>query len=222
MQAFVPVPGGHAARVDPAERRILRRLVTDVAELLGTRLEEAPDPRAAEADGDAAVLAALDFTPGQAGPDVPADPAVARLLPPMSQDDPELAAELRTLTEQGLRAGKVARLATVREALREGAGDVVLVRTGQEQDWLAALTDVRLVLAVRLGIEDEADAEAVQARAEAGHPARRRPGPGRDPGRDPDPGPEDEVTDALATMYTALTWWQESLLEALHRRNRRR
>ena len=225
MHAFIPVPGGHASRLEDAERAVIARLVADTAELLGADLTALPDapgptelpgrPRHAGAlSGDDAVLAALDFDPAaDDAPDAPADPALARLLPPMSHDDPRLSAELRALTEHSLRGGKVSRLELVWRELRDPAGpkDAVVVRAGEEGAWLAALTDVRLVLASRLGIEGDADAEAVYARAE--RPDRLRSG-------DDEADLEEEVTDALATMYAALTWWQESLLEAMQRRRR--
>ena len=211
MEAFAPAPGGVASRLEENERVVLARLFADTAELLGSPLtgtaeDDLPPDLATPTSAEDAVLAALDFEPG-AGPDAPADPALARLLPPMSADDVELAAELRGLTEQSLRDTKVGHLQQVWRELRVPGGPdgAVVVRGGTERAWLSALTDVRLVLAARLGVEDDADAEAVYARAQlgpmrSGEPARSR---------------EDEVTDALATMYAALTWWQESLLEAL-------
>lgn len=206
MQAFLPVPGGFAARLDEVERTIVARLFRDTAELLGTRFDGGTGPAAQPVRGDDALLAALDFEPASDGaPDAPSDPALARLLPPMSHDDPALSAELRALTEDSVRTGKVSRLEVVWRELATPAvrPDAVVVPTGKEGAWLAALTDVRLVLAARLGISDEADAEAVYERAQ---------------GDGPDPEDEhDEVTDALATMYAALTWWQESLLEAMSR-----
>jgi hypothetical protein len=229
VQAFVPVPGGHASRLQPAERTVIARLVADTAELLGTRLSESgsgapaaagtqlPDLLYAQGSrltGDDAVLAALDFDPAaDPAPDAPADPALARLLPPMSHDDAELAGELRALTEDSVRAGKVTRLETVWRELCVPAGPkgAVVVRLGQEGTWLSALTDVRLVLASRLGIEGEDDAEDVYERA-------RRPG--RLHTSDTQADRDEEVTDALATMYAALTWWQESLLESMQRRRR--
>jgi hypothetical protein len=239
VHAFLPVPGGFVSRLDDVERTIIARLVRDTAELLGTRFDDgAPDSggparsgtpagraaadaavparhpagdEAVHAGGDEAVLAALDFEPTSDGaPDAPSDPALARLLPPMSHDDPALSAELRALTEDSVRTGKVARLEVVWRALAGPAArpDAVVVPAGEEGRWLAALTDVRLVLASRLGIADEADAEAVYERAQ---------GEGQAAGDE-----QDEVTDALATMYAALTWWQESLLEAMSRTRRGR
>lgn len=61
-------------------------------------------------------------------------------------------------------------------------------------DWAGALTDVRLVLAERLGITDEGSVAAVEELA-AGSP--------------------DDLTRALATLYVALSWLQESLVEAM-------
>ncbi|MFC4556535.1 DUF2017 family protein [Georgenia faecalis] len=206
MQAFIPVPGGYACELEPVELRIIARLVADTAELLGTPLDAADDdddtddaglPARVDVTGaaadEAAVLAALDWSP--ADETTPTDPALARLLPPASGDE-ALAGEMRRLTEGALRSGKADRLRTVWSALRASSG-LVVVRAGAEGEWLAALTDVRLVLASRLGIEDEDDAEAVYTRA--GRP-------------EPD---ADELESALVSLYTALTWWQESLLAAM-------
>jgi Domain of unknown function (DUF2017) len=214
VQAFVPVPGGFASRIDDVERTILARLFRDTAELLGTRFDDdgaAVRTGHARPGSDEALLAALDFEPSHAAaPDAPSDPALARLLPPMSHDDPELSAELRALTESSVRSGKVSRLQVVWRELSapDVRPDAVVVPAGKESAWLAALTDVRLVLATRLGISDEADAEAVYDRAQGEGPAAE--------------DERDEVTDALATMYAALTWWQESLLEAMSRTRRGR
>ena len=211
MHAFVPVPGGHASRLAETERTVLARLVADTAELLGTRLAETGSGAGtATGAGELPAAGGTRLTPDDAVL-APADPALARLLPPMSHDDPELAAELRALTEGGLRSAKVSRLETVWRELRGPArpGGAAVVRTGQEGAWLAALTDVRLVLASRLGIEDDDDAEEVYDRAQSA----RSGGDDGDDGHDP-------VTDALATMYAALTWWQESLLESMERARR--
>ncbi|MFC7405118.1 DUF2017 domain-containing protein [Georgenia alba] len=203
MHAFVPAHGGLTSRLETVERRIIARLVADTAELLGTRIE-GRDARGADVED---VLAALDFEPSDGAPGTPTDAALARLLPPMSEDE-DLAGELRSLTEDSLRAGKVERLETVWRALT-APGEAVVVAAGTEGRWLAALTDVRLVLAARLGIEDESDAEAVYRRAE--RPASEQQG-----------GRADDVEEAMATMYAALTWWQESLLQAMSRRGRGR
>lgn len=232
MRAFIAVPGGFACELEPAERRIIARVVADTAELLGSSVDgehddaahlpspsaagveptpddagpapSSPSPRPAPDDAgsapsaasDTAVLAALDWDPADGQP--PRDPALARLLPPASTDDDELAAEMRRLTEGALRATKVNQLRVVHRTLTGSSGPVV-VRDGQERAWLAALTDLRLVLAARLGIETDEDAERVYERAGSSDPQT----------------PADELDAALTSLYAALTWWQESLLDAM-------
>lgn len=206
---------------------------------------ERPSPRAdgSPRDGvdaparpsDAEILAALDFDPAEdARRGMTVDPALDRLLPPASKDDAELAAEWRRLTGGELRAVKTARLARVFRELRAptGSGGRVLVASGTEGDWLATLTDVRLVLASRLGVEDDDDVERVHRLAQ-GDPVPPRERPARGPGvgdvtddpwdEDWDAADLDEERDeadeqlevALASLYTALTWWQESLLQSM-------
>ncbi|MBD8063666.1 DUF2017 domain-containing protein [Oceanitalea stevensii] len=201
MRAFTAVPGGYACELERAELRIIARVTADTCELLGLPLD-ADDDAARDDDGspapstDEEILASLDWDP--AAGQTPRDPALARLLPPASTDDDELAAEMRRLTEHSLRATKTEQLRVVHDALAASTG-LVVVRAGQERAWLSALTDLRLVLASRLGIETDADAERVYERAGAGEPQT----------------PEDELDAALTSLYAALTWWQESLLEAM-------
>lgn len=99
------------------------------------------------------------------------DPAIARLLPDGYQDDEEAAADFRRFTSEGLLSGKVASALSVRSALVSGAGvgddgelvagdipdEELSIRLDDETawTWLRFLTDVRLTLAARLGIEDE-------------------------------------------------------------------
>ena len=155
-------------------------------------------------DDDTAEFDALIAAQGWDGADdeEPRDPALARLLPPASVDDDEVAAEMRRLTQGDLRAAKVEQLRTVYETLAASRG-IVLVREGRQREWLAAMTDVRLVLASRLGIDTDADAEAVFERA-AGNG---------------DADGADDFESALTSLYAAMTWWQESLLEAMSRRS---
>lgn len=200
MRAFTAVPGGYACELEDSELRILSRVVADTCELLGTHVDD-DGPAAPDATGDDAVLAALAWDVADGAP--PRDPALARLLPPASTDDEELAAEVRRLTEGSLRATKVDHLRVVHRTLTTSSG-VVIVRDGQERAWLSAITDVRLVLAARLGIDTDDDAERVYQRA----------------GQDEPRTSADELDAALTSLYAALTWWQESLLEAMSGRVR--
>jgi hypothetical protein len=96
----------------------------------------------------------------------PADPAVARLLPDASRDDPELAQSFRRLTEQDLRERKRDSLELAAGAMRRPAP--VVLDDSEAQALLKGLTDVRLVLAERLGIATDEDAELLHAALAAG------------------------------------------------------
>lgn len=88
----------------------------------------------------------------------PTDPAIARLLPDAYQDDPEASAEFRRFTADGLASRKVRNAQTVIRSL-DAVGDTGEVKLdhGDAQAWLRSLTDIRLTIAARLGIETEDD-----------------------------------------------------------------
>lgn len=189
MKGFSRKRGVYVAQLDRTERTILSRVVADTALLLGTRL----DVERPEQDDDP--LASLAWSAD--GLATPTDPALARLLPSASEDD-DVASEFRRLTEGDLRAQKVERLRMVWGALL-APGERLEVMPERAMDWAAALTDVRLVLSERLGIETDDDANAVYREA-----TRRRRS-----------GEIDEVRAALASLYMALTWLQESLMSVM-------
>jgi hypothetical protein len=100
--------------------------------------------------------------------DTGGDPVVARLLPPGHASDPDLAADYRDLTEEGLRSGKADDLAMVRATLPPEGGEIRL-DDDQARAWLRTTNDLRLALGTRLGVtaeteppEDPADEEASQ------------------------------------------------------------
>lgn len=147
--------GTVTATFDLNEAQLLVNLASQVIELLQDRngpSESEPDP-----------LASLIGMTGPALP--PEDPVLARLLPDAYLGDPVEAGEFRRFTEQSLSAGKVANARTVIESLEAGGLDVgdkkveVELDEGQVMSWLRCLTDIRIALAVRLGIETEEDAE---------------------------------------------------------------
>ena len=121
----------------------------------------------------------------------PEDPALRRLLPPASSD-PERAAEFRRLTERSLRERKIGALRASSLALE---ADPVTLAVPQAQDFASSLNDVRLVLATRLGISDEAGAQRVAQHLDF-----------------------DDVTDIedyMAVVYNFVSWLQDTLLDAL-------
>ena len=90
----------------------------------------------------------------------PADPALRRLLPDAYPDDAEATAEFRRYTDATLRDGMAVDLHAVRASLLE-ISDTGHASLDDElaQAWLRVLNRVRLVLAVRLGIENASDHE---------------------------------------------------------------
>ena len=186
MHAFRRTRRGYATRMDATERAIVGSVVKDVAELLGYGV--AADSPPAD-DG----LPALQWNePDPAAAKLPHDPALARLLPAAS-DDEDVATELRHLTEESIRSAKGERLRRVWWDL-QGTEEEIRIDADQAMAWAGSLTDVRLVLASRLGVEDAEGAQALEEIAASG---------------------DDEVSRALATLYLALSWLQESLVEAM-------
>ena len=174
----------YVARLDDDERGVIAALVADVAELLGAgRIDEGPPEPVPVPDGTPRVRME-EIEP-------PTDPAVRRLLPDASRDDPEVSAEFRRLTEDDIRAGKVDRLRRLWTALTTPAegqrADAFAVSPDDARDVAATLTDLRLVLAERLEHPDRRAGRAVLR-----HPARgARRGPRRRPSRRRRPRPRD-------------------------------
>jgi len=171
---------------------MLANLSGQVVELLRDRngvSESEPDPLFAQV--------------GMSGPLMPPDdPVLQRLLPDAYRDDPEDAAEFRRYTEQSLSAAKVGNAEALIGSLIDGGLSFeeedmestkqieVELDTDAVQAWLRALTDVRLSLAVRLGIEKDEDVMLVAAS-------------------------EDEAIAAMGEIYDWLGYVQESLVAAL-------
>jgi hypothetical protein len=183
--------GTVVARLEEPEIALLARLFADVQALL--------EPDVASAAPSWAADLGLDDLAGD--PDRPAglpdDPALARLLPDARRDDPAASAEFRRLTERSLRERKRAAHRTALDVLRTWSDDVDAPQTmdrEQAHAFTAALTDVRLVLADRIGIRTDEDAEALHE-LEEGDPS--------------------DPTVWLAMVYDFTTWVQESLTGVL-------
>jgi hypothetical protein len=179
--------GRYVATFEPVEAHLLADLVDQVRDLLANRRSSQPaDPLAA--------LTGMSIGPST----TPVDPAVARLLPDFSRDDPDLSAGLRMIREPEVIAVKDAAAVTLLDSLPRGGGTVRLDEA-TAQAWLAALNDVRLAFGVRLDIppqaggaptDDDTEPEAVSA--------------------DPD-----SAGYAMWMTYRWLTAVQESLVQAL-------
>lgn len=207
-RAFRATTRGYKAELEPHERRLLSQLCADVITMLQARAEELSGEDAEHTADDAAQdefahfrreLAGLgDGLEEQTGEETaaggvapPTDPALARLLPSASAE-PEQAAQFRRLAEGSLRESKIADLRAARMALES---DPVTLSEDQAPVFGRALNDVRLTLATRLGIEDEADAEEVHRRAGRGKAAT--------------------TDDLMAELYAFSTWLQETLFSAM-------
>jgi hypothetical protein len=146
--------GGAVATFSVFEADLVRSLASQLIELLRN---EAAVP-ATEADP---LEALLDFSGPTTEPD---DPVLARLFPPAYREDDDAAAEFRRYTETQLRGGKATTAGTVIDMLEEAGLPPEIDDTGLTIDielspdealsWMKTITDMRLALATRLGIED--------------------------------------------------------------------
>jgi len=180
------------ASFTPPEAHLLANLAGQVVELLRDRnglSESDVDPLAAQL--------------GMGGPSAaPEDPVLARLLPDAYRDDEDDSSEFRRLTERSLTSTKVHHAETLIGSLVDGGltfdtsaedetSDIeVELNDDAVQSWLKSLTDIRLSLAVRLGIETEEDVMLV---AESG----------------------DEAIAAMSEIYDWLGYVQETLIAPL-------
>ena len=88
------------------------------------------------------------------------DPALERLFPVAYRDDPDAAAEFRQYTRSGLVDTKTAKAGAVAAALLGGSGDdggSIALSDEEAERWLPVLTDLRLIVAERLGIRADDD-----------------------------------------------------------------
>lgn len=178
---ITPGPRGTARLyLSRTEKSVFASVFSDTAALLGHDGEQTPGELS-----EAEQLARLVGMGGEV--ERPTDPALLRLLPDVDPDDPERSAEFRRLTDLDLRESKLANLRIALHSL--GASGRIELDGPAQRAWLTALTDVRLVVASRLGLETDADLEDLYAR-------------------------EEELPDSeamLVTVYDFLTWAQERL-----------
>lgn len=151
-KAFKNGSKGITGTLHSAERKLIRELFNDVIAMLDERaqlhqLPEDLDP----------LYALTGMRPESMDLPEISDPALAKLLPNAS-DDAAVAAEHRRLSEADLIAQKIGRL---REAQLLLETDKLVLDQHSATRFAQALNDVRLVLAERLEIRDEADSARV-------------------------------------------------------------
>lgn len=175
--------------LEPAEVALLIHLTSQTHELLS--------------DGDviapAGEDAALEELVGMSLDDVevPADPALRRLLPDAYRDDDDAAGEFRRLTDKDLRATKRGDLSKIVIDLTDKAtpyrgGVRVDLVEDEVAAWLPALTSIRLALGTRIDVTE-------------------------DMGDERDSLPVDSPRYAELATYDWLSWLQEAMVRALTR-----
>ncbi|MBW4033120.1 MAG: DUF2017 family protein [Acidobacteria bacterium] len=127
----IPEITGVLIEFSPLERQLLATLLAQYDELVHDQLDDA---------------------------ELVDDPALARLFPTAYPDDVEAASEFRQYTREGLIELKSANSGAVSAALMaaDEEGRLAVDRDDAER-WLPALTDLRLVLAERIGIRSDTD-----------------------------------------------------------------
>ncbi|MCU1425664.1 MAG: hypothetical protein JWM51_1955 [Microbacteriaceae bacterium] len=140
-----------AAEFTPLESGIITDLAVQIAELLG------------ELGADAAHPDDVFASIGIGGTDrLHRDPAIARLLPDAYGEDADASGDFRRMTEQSLATRKVGNARTVVDSLARGDGQVELIDE-EAHAWMKCLSDIRLTLATRLGIEEDGDTGATDS-----------------------------------------------------------
>jgi hypothetical protein len=151
----------------PVESDIVADLAAQIAGMLA--------PLASSSDADP--LYDLVGIGGRSAID--ADPAIARLLPDAYGDDSDASSDFRALTERSLASRKVANARVViatlerdsverdsveRDSVERDSASVAL-SPAEAQSWLRTLSDIRLTIAARLGIERDGDEGATDSDA---------------------------------------------------------
>ncbi|MGV8970139.1 MAG: DUF2017 domain-containing protein [Microbacteriaceae bacterium] len=217
MIPFSRIDEGNITTITATFTTVERELITDLATSITMLLDDRASPPAADP------LATLVGLGGSST--VSADPAIARLLPDAYAEDSTASREFRQLTEQSLATRKIANSRAVIDCLTRARGTGVRSDLGEDlgndsppdgdlavwlvslddasaQSWLRSLSDIRLAVAARLGIEhdegDEVD-EGVTIESET----------------DLDADPQEKRI--LRDVYNWLAYVLESLLAAIER-----
>ena len=187
MEGFAPRDGVYASSMSDGEALLLRQLASEVLVVLD-------DP------GDFAATSSMvnAATETEQRRDEPRERTLRMLLPSMSEDD-EDAGRLRALTEDSLRTDKSVRLRAIvgdLDHIVHGESDTLTIQPEAVWSWLGALNDIRLGLAGELGLSDQQDAQRIEELALS--------------------EPTGERSQTVDAIYMLITWWQDSLLEAVN------
>lgn len=145
----------------------------------------------------------------------PSDPALGRLLPSAYPDDAEASAEFSRYTRDSLVDGKRQAAQRVRDATAVSDGGIVQIELDQSEawGWLTFLTDLRLILAERVGAVDDLD--DLDALDEALADDGARDGDDENAGGDDETRGSETRDDYLRAAYEWAGFVQGSMLEVL-------
>lgn len=193
MEGFRRSEGRLVAVFEPQEIETLGSLLEQLIELLGDEVLGAWNG-ADQAEQD--IFARLEWELSEQGiddlcadPDV--DPVLRRLFPNAYPDDPAASFDFRRFTQCAQREAKIDGCCRVGDDLRHSHEGRVQIDDVNVPAWLITLTNVRLALAVRLGIDD---AEIADELAEL---------------------PQSHPRAWIFSIYEWLGWVQESMLACL-------
>lgn len=184
MKAFRRQGDAYVARLEQVEVALLTSLVEQLCELLGDGPEARADDPFARWAGEMSASERLDRD----------DPVVRRLFPDAYADDRVAAEEFHRYTVDEQRRGRLDAAHAVLAGLgatNEGR-QALRVASDEVDAWLRTVNGVRLSLAVRLGIESEADHDALSEL------------------------PEQDPRSYVLDLYDWLGYVLESLLSAVH------
>lgn len=202
-------------RLEAEERSVLAQVAGEITDLIrvdlgiGDQGFNDRDPREAMSEDP---LARLEAETMRARTEAPRDSATKRLFPPASDND-EDAGEYRRLTQANLAETHIAHLSALRASLEaagdiggEGPHDEIVIERADALAWLKALNLIRLVLADRMGIENDGDFEALQLLCSNDL-------------EDVEAEPGVAGMEFLATLYEFASWLQATLIGALNSRS---
>lgn len=188
--------------IDDDSRSVLLQLIDDLAHIAGVEL---PDDDVDTSDplwqleqdfaGPKFALYQSDSSDddGEATPTT-LDPAVYYLYPALNEGI-DLDDDLRRQSMSNLNGVKVRAYTHVKSRLSGPAGTISFPED-EVESWMVTLNDLRLVIAARLGITEDHDAENVGDLADS------------------------DTAQHQAQFYQHLSWWLDSLIRASQRRQR--
>ncbi|MCG7442961.1 DUF2017 family protein [Dermabacter vaginalis] len=202
-------------RLEAEERAVLAQVAGEITDLIRVDLGIGDHGYGESEPGEAMSedpLARLEAETVSARTEIPRDSATQRLFPPASNDEDE-AGEYRRLTQANLAEAHIAHLSALRASLEaagdiggEGPHDEIVIESADALSWLKALNVIRLVLADRMGIENDGDFEALQLLCSNDlEQVEAEPGVAG--------------MEFLATLYEFASWLQASLIGALNARS---